>query len=74
MNNNIEAIIFDLDGTMWDALEGIGKTWNQVVASHPEYRKEPITSEELEGCLAIQLQKILKKFQVVIKTTDTSWA
>ena len=53
MENNIEAIIFDLDGTMWNALDGIHKTWNQVVANHPEYRKEPITFEELEGCLGL---------------------
>ncbi|MDE7321709.1 MAG: HAD family hydrolase [Lachnospiraceae bacterium] len=58
MANNVEAIIFDLDGTMWNALEGIRKTWNQVVANHPEYRKEPISSEELEGCLGLPMTDI----------------
>lgn len=58
MVNNIEAIIFDLDGTMWNALDGIHKTWNQVVANHPEYRKEPITFEELEGCLGLPMTDI----------------
>ncbi len=58
MENNIEAIIFDLDGTMWNALDGIHKTWNQVVANHPEYRKEPITFEELEGCLGLPMTDI----------------
>lgn len=61
MNNNIEAVIFDLDGTLWNALDGIQKTWNQVVANHPEYRKEPISSEELEGCLGLPMTDIAGK-------------
>jgi len=58
MKNNIEAIIFDLDGTMWNALDGIHRTWNQVLANHTEYRKEPITFEELEGCLGLPMTDI----------------
>lgn len=58
MEKNIEAIIFDLDGTMWNALEGIHLTWNQVVANHAEYRKEPISFAELEGCLGLPMTEI----------------
>lgn len=58
MQNNIEAIIFDLDGTMWNALDGIHLTWNQVVANHSDYRKEPISFEELEGCLGLPMTEI----------------
>jgi haloacid dehalogenase superfamily, subfamily IA, variant 1 with third motif having Dx(3-4)D or Dx(3-4)E len=53
-----EAILFDLDGTMWDAVDGILKTWNQVVANHPECRKEPISQEELSGCLGLPMTEI----------------
>ncbi|MDE7207890.1 MAG: HAD hydrolase-like protein, partial [Lachnospiraceae bacterium] len=53
-----EAILFDLDGTMWDAVGGILTTWNQVVANHPECRKEPILQEELSGCLGLPMTEI----------------
>ena len=61
MKNTIEAILFDLDGTMWNALDGIHQTWNQVVANHSEYRKDPITFEELEGCLGLPMTDIAAK-------------
>ncbi len=31
-----KAVLFDLDGTMWNAVDGILRTWNEVVANHPE--------------------------------------
>lgn len=53
-----EAILFDLDGTMWNATSGILKTWNQVVANYPECRKELISSEELSGCFGLPMTEI----------------
>lgn len=58
MTTKIEAIIFDLDGTMWNALDGIHKTWNQVVEHHKEYRNDPISFQELEGCLGLPMTDI----------------
>lgn len=56
-----EAILFDLDGTMWNAVGGILLTWNKVVANHPECRKEPISEEELSGCLGLPMTAIAER-------------
>lgn len=57
----IEAIIFDLDGTMWDAVDGICLTWNQVVANHPDCRTAPISMEEMSDCLGLPMTKIVER-------------
>lgn len=57
----IEAVIFDLDGTMWDAVDEILHTWNQVVAAHPECGRGQITQEELSGCLGLPMTEIAER-------------
>lgn len=56
----IDGIIFDLDGTLWDATEVIKQTWNEVLKGYP-YIREPITLNELEGCMGLQLDEISRK-------------
>lgn len=55
-----DGIIFDLDGTLWNATNAICKTWNIVLDSYP-YIREPITVEELEGCMGLLLDDISRK-------------
>jgi phosphoglycolate phosphatase len=57
----IEAIIFDLDGTMWDAVEGICYSWNLVISKHPEVRKELLTPGELGGYLGLPMTEIANR-------------
>lgn len=52
------AIILDLDGTMWDSVDGILLTWNQVASKYPECRKKPISKDELSGCLGLTMTDI----------------
>lgn len=52
-----EAIIFDLDGTLWDASAEILKTWNMAIEQNGNVR-EPISHEELSACLGLPMDAI----------------
>ncbi len=55
-----DGIIFDLDGTLWDATQAICNTWNIVLKDYPGIR-EPITVKELEKCMGMLLDDISRK-------------
>ena len=57
----VQAILFDLDGTLWDSSEGVLKSWNQVLEMHPECGRGPITQEELNGCFGLPMTEIAAK-------------
>ena len=44
-----DGILFDLDGTLWDSVDGILKTWNQVIENHNWFRSVN-TSPFAAGC------------------------
>ena len=65
-----EAIIFDLDGTLWDATHGILKTWNIALEQNGNIR-EPVSYEELSACLGLPMDAIAKKlFPDIAKETQ----
>lgn len=55
-----DGILFDLDGTLWDSVDGILKTWNQVIARHDWFRPA-ITRQEQESVMGMQMDEIAKK-------------
>lgn len=56
-----EAILFDLDGTMWDSADGVLKTWNMVIAKHPECKRDLLTAEELSGYFGLPMTEIANR-------------
>lgn len=54
---NIDSIIFDLDGTLWDSTEVILKAWNKVISDKGQLR-DPITIKELQGTMGLLIKDI----------------
>ena len=57
----MEAILFDLDGTLWDSADGVLKTWNMVIAKHPECNRGLLTEEELAGYFGLPMKEIANR-------------
>ena len=44
----IDAVIFDVDGTLWDTTDLVAEAWNHAVADFGIEREEPITGDTLK--------------------------
>jgi phosphoglycolate phosphatase len=56
----IDSIIFDLDGTLWNAIEGICDVWETILLKYSNIEKV-ITPTDLEGCMGLQINEIGEK-------------
>lgn len=56
----IDSIIFDLDGTLWNSIAGICKAWQMVLANYPNITKA-VTPEDMQGCMGMPMDEIGKK-------------
>lgn len=59
--NKIEAILFDLDGTLWDSADGVLKTWNMVIEKHPECKRGLLSAEELASYFGLPMKEIARR-------------
>ena len=55
----MKAVIFDVDGTLWDSSESVLKAWNGVFAK----RGLPLrTLTDIHACIGLTREKIEEKF------------
>ena len=56
-----DGVLFDLDGTLWDATPAISLSWNRVLSRHPEVSRAPITVPEVRSTMGMLLPDIARK-------------
>ena len=55
-----DGILFDLDGTLWDACPQLTVSWNQALAVH-KVPREPLTVQDIRDCMGLLLMDIAEK-------------
>jgi len=60
-NWNIDSIIFDLDGTLWDPTDVVLKAWAMITEREKDVKKT-VTREDMKGAMGLQLKEIGEKF------------
>lgn len=60
--NKLQAILFDLDGTLWDACQVMVGCWNQTLAKfhHPTLSKT-LTLEDMQGIMGLEVAPIARR-------------
>lgn len=58
---NIDSIIFDLDGTLWDSSEAVTVSWNQTIDKLGVTR-DKLTVEDIKGIMGLTIEAIAAKF------------
>lgn len=59
MNKEFDSIIFDMDGTLWDAVDSYCKIWD--VTFEQIGHKQVVSREELLKCMGMPINEIFKE-------------
>ncbi|MGE4272504.1 MAG: HAD family hydrolase [Desulfitobacterium sp.] len=61
---NVDSIIFDLDGTLWDATKLVCLSWNQALEEYARsqgHQSEEISMDQIKSVMGLQIPEIGRK-------------
>ena len=53
----VESLIFDMDGTLWDSAENVARSWSEVIKKYPDMHTE-ITERDIKGVMGLSMDVI----------------
>ena len=65
----IEAVIFDVDGTLWDSAERVAESWTEAFGHFPEAEGRVVSASELADYMGLTMEKIEEKVLPGIEKT-----
>ena len=54
---NVDSIIFDLDGTLWDSRKEVAEAWSEVMSKY-NYNRKSITFQEVSDLMGKTIDEI----------------
>lgn len=57
MSTKTKAILFDLDGTLWDSSQAVVDSWNEIIETLPDFHKK-ITLEDMQSLMGKTMDDI----------------
>lgn len=57
-----DSIIFDLDGTLWDSIDGIAASWNEALAERFPDVPRRLSAEDVRAVLGKTIPEIGRAF------------
>ena len=55
---SIEAVIFDVDGTIWDAVQEVAGSWTEAFSRFPETKDKVVHASDLESYMGLTMEQI----------------
>ena len=52
----IEAVIFDVDGTIWDSAERVAESWTEAFSDFPETKGIEVSAGELASYMGLTME------------------
>lgn len=56
--SGLDAVLFDLDGTLWDSTVGVAASWTRGLQRLAPGLREPITDLEFRSCMGLRIPDI----------------